>query len=51
MWYVFKTKERGTERLTAVPKAGGGGSLYDGLYGEAPLERGKGFHSLKYIKG
>ena len=50
MWYVFKTKERGTERLTAVPK-GGGGSLYDGLYEEAPLERSKGFHSLKYIKG
>ena len=30
---------------------GGGGTLYDGLDGEAPLERGKGFHSLMYIKG
>ena len=50
VWYVFKTKERGTERLAAVPK-GGGGTLYDGLYGEALLERGKGSHSLKYIKG
>ena len=51
VWYVFKTKERGTERLAAVPKGGGGGTLYDGLYGKAPLKRGKGFRSLKYIKG
>ena len=51
VWYVFKTKERGTERLAAVPKGGGGGTLYDSLNGEAPLERGKGFHSLKYMKG
>ena len=50
VWYVFETKERGTERRVAVPR-GEGGTLYDGLNGEAPLERGKGFHSLMYIKG
>ena len=31
VWYVFKTKERGTERLAAVPK-GGGGVLYMTAY-------------------
>ena len=52
VWYVFKTKERETERRAVVPKGGGGGTLYiRWLYGEAPPERGKGFHSLKYIKG
>ena len=28
-----------------------GGTPYNGLYGEAPPERGKGFYSLKYTKG
>ena len=27
MWYVYGTKERGTERLAAVPKGGWGYSL------------------------
>ena len=80
VWYVFKTKERGTERRNLVPRAlfpdfGGGagkpppkpgkstlgtrlreacgislrgGTLSDGLYGEAPPERGTFFRLQVY---
>ena len=45
----------------SFPLEGGGGNPYNGLYGEAPPERGTffrlqvmkryGFHELKYMKG
>ena len=39
VWYVFKTKERGTERLAAVPK-GGGGVLSMMAYTGRPCSKG-----------
>ena len=38
VWYVFKTKERGTERLAAVPK--GGGVLSMMAYTGRPCSKG-----------